>query len=64
MDEQAGIEIAGARAHNDAACRRQAHRSVDGVTVGNGGDAGAVSQMSDDQARRDIFAERVQDRFV
>ena len=64
VEEKSGVEIAGAGAHDDAACGSEAHGGVDGLGVVDSGDAGAVAEVGDDQAWRDIFVERVEDRFA
>ena len=50
MDEDAGIEIAAARAHHEAAARRESHRRVDGTTVTHRRHAGAVAEVRDHRA--------------
>ena len=64
VHEQAGVEIAGASAHDDAAGGSEAHRRIDGETVENSGDAGAVAEVGDDEARWNIFLESVENRFA
>ncbi len=53
VDEDAGVEVAAAGAHGDAAGGREAHGGVDGFAVEDGGDAGAVAEVRDDEALRD-----------
>jgi hypothetical protein len=47
MDEHAGIEVARARAHHDAAGRREAHRRVDRRAVAHGRQAAACRGARD-----------------
>ena len=44
--DQAGIQIAGARAHRHACRRREAHAGVDALAVANRGEACPVAEMS------------------
>ena len=53
VDEDAGVEVAAAGAHGDAAGGGEAHGGVDGFAVEDGGDAGAVAEVRDDDALRD-----------
>ena len=53
VDEDAGVEVAAAGAHGDAAGGGEAHGGVDGFAVEHGGDAGAVAEVRDDDALRD-----------
>ena len=48
MQEHARIQIARSRAHHDPAGRREAHGRVDAHALANGGEAGAVPQVGDD----------------
>ena len=49
IDQNAGVEIAAARAHDDPAGRGQAHAGVDRPARFDRGDAGAIAEMGDDQ---------------
>ena len=49
IDQNAGIEIAAARAHDHPAGRGQAHAGVDRLARFDRGDAGAIAEMGDDQ---------------
>ena len=64
VEQNAGIEIAAARAHDDPAGRGQAHAGVDRLAVLDRGDAGAVAEMGDDQAIGQIVAKLAHDRFA
>ena len=46
----AGIEIAGARGHDEAACRRESHAGIDASAVAHSGDACAVAEMCQDDS--------------
>ena len=50
VDQQAGVEVAGTRAHHQAAQRREAHRGVDAAAMLDGGHAGAMPQVGNDEA--------------
>ena len=63
-EQHAGIDVAGARAADDAAGRREAHRSVEAFAVANGGDGRAVAEMRDDQLLRHVGLQLIHDRFV
>ena len=47
---QAGIQIAGARAHHQSRRRREAHAGVNAFAVAHGGQARAVAEMREDDA--------------
>jgi len=64
IDQHAGIEVAAARAHDQAAARRQAHAGVDRHPVAHRRDACAVAQMGDEQAARQAVGQLVNDRFA
>ena len=64
VDQDTGIEIAAARAHDHSAGRRQAHAGVDGFAAFDGGHACAIAEMSDDQSVGRIGGKLVHDRFA
>src|SRR5208282_4085559 len=55
VPEQPGVQVAGAGAHGDAGSRGKAHASVNTLAVPDGGEAGAIAQVSEDQAPTDGF---------
>src|SRR6202035_6001701 len=63
IDEDAGIEIAAARAHDDPAGRGQAHAGVDRFSPFDRGDACAIAEMGDDQSVWQRVGKLVHDRF-
>ena len=63
-DHDAGIDVAGARAADDAAGRREAHRGVEALAVADGGDGCAVAEVRDDQLLRNVGLQLVDDRLV
>ena len=60
----AGIDVAGARAADDAGNRRHAHRRVEALAVADRGDGRAVAEMRDDQLFRHVRLQLVNDRLV
>ena len=52
IDQNAGIEITGPRAHDHATGWSQSHAGIDRYSVFDGGNAGAIAEMGDDQALR------------
>jgi hypothetical protein len=64
IDQDAGIEITAARAHNHAAGRGQSHAGVDRFAALDRSDAGAIAEMSDDQTVGQAAAELAKDRFA
>src|SRR5690242_993088 len=54
MQQHAWIDGAGARAHDETVERREPHTGGDGTSTLDGGDAGTVAEMGDDQARRNL----------
>ena len=62
--QHAGIDVAGARAADDAAGGRQAHRGVEALAVADGGDGCAVAEMRDDQLLRHVRLQLIDDRLV
>jgi hypothetical protein len=64
IDQDAGIEITAARAHNHAAGRGQSHAGVDRFAAFDRGDACAIAEMRDYQAVRQIVRKLVHDRFA
>ena len=63
-EQHAGIDVAGARAADDAAGRREAHRRIEALAVANGGDGRAVAEMRDDQLLRHVRLQLIDDRLV
>ena len=45
---EAGVQIAGARAHHQARRRREAHAGVNALAITDGGKARAVAEMGED----------------
>src|SRR5712664_1699911 len=64
MDEHAGVEVAGAGAHDEAAGGGQAHRSVDGPAVAHSAHAGAVAEVGEDRAAEPLGSELGDYRLV
>ena len=64
VDQQAGIEIAAACAHDHAPGRRQTHAGVDRPASPDRRDAGAIAEMRDDHPARQIVAQLMHDRFA
>ena len=64
IDQNAGIEITAACAHDHSASRGQSHAGIDRFTAFDRGDARAIAEMGDDQAIRQIMCKLVQDRFA
>ena len=50
VGHDAGIDVAGSRTHDQSACRGEPHARVDAPTLEYRGDAGAVSQVREDNA--------------
>ena len=63
IDQNAGIEIAAPRAHDHATGWSQSHAGIDRYSVLDRGDAGAITEMGDDQAVR-RFRKLVHNRFA
>src|ERR1700680_3519639 len=64
IDQNARIEIAGARAHDHPAGWGQSHAGVDRLTTFDRGDACAIAEVHDYQAVRQIVRKLVHDRFA
>src|SRR5580658_1874746 len=64
MENHARIEVAGPRAHHEAARRRETHRGVERLSVCHGGHARAVAQVRDYQARWHVARQSPQDVLV
>ncbi len=64
VDQNAGIQIAGTRAHDHAASGGQPHAGVDRFAILDRGDAGAVAEMGNDQALGQIVGKLMQDGFA
>ena len=52
IDQNTGIEIAASGAHDHPAAWGQSHAGVDRFAVLDGGDAGTVAEMGDDETLR------------
>jgi hypothetical protein len=63
VKHQAGIDVAGARAHHQAFHRSQAHAGVDAAAVANGAEAGPVAEMTRDEACAIGFATETAQQF-
>src|SRR5260370_38988294 len=63
IEEDAGIEIAAARAHHESSRRRESHRGVERPPVAYRRHARAVAQVGDDDTRGHRVAERLHDVF-
>src|SRR5260370_39996660 len=63
IEEDAGVEVATARAHHEAARRRESHRGVERPSVAYRRHARAVAQMRDDDARGCRVGKRLHDVF-
>src|SRR6185437_3747091 len=61
IEECAGIEIAGARAHHQAGRGSESHRRVHGLPIAHGGEARAIAEMRDDNGSLRRAAERADD---
>ena len=64
VHEHAGVEVAGAGAHHDAAGRREAHRRVDRAAVADGAQAGAAAEVGDHGPAEPVGADRLDDVLV
>src|SRR5260370_25803132 len=64
IEKDARVEIAAARAHHDATDGREAHRGVYGMSIPDGNQARAVSEMGDDRPRQGSRAEHADDVLV
>ena len=64
INQHAWVEIAGARTHDHSATWGQSHAGVERFAILDGGDAGAIAEMGDDQAARRILSKLAHDRFT
>ena len=64
IDQDAWIKIATARAHDHPAAWGQSHAGIDRFTPFDSGNAGAIAEMSDDQAIRQIAGKLMHYRFA
>src|ERR1700730_11571465 len=64
IDQNAWIEITAARAHDHPTGWGQSHARVDRFTAFDRGDTGAIAEMGDYQAVRQIVRKLVHDRFA
>src|ERR1700680_3875253 len=64
IDQDAGIEIAAARAHDHPAGWGQSHAGVDRFAAPDRGDAGAIAEMGNYQAVRQIPTKLAHDRLT
>ncbi len=64
IEENAGIEIARARTHGNAAGWGEAHGGVNGDAIAESAEAGSVAEMSEDGAAGKLIAEVMDERFV
>jgi hypothetical protein len=62
--ERTGVEVAASRAHDQPAGGCQAHAGVDRLAVQHSGDAGAVAQVRNQQARGQCAGELMHDGFT
>ena len=64
VEKNAGVEIAGACAHRDAAGWREPHGSVDGLSVAQSAEAGSVAEVREDSSLRKPRAQPPHQRLV
>ena len=64
VEDDAGIEIAGAGGHGNAAGGSESHGGVDGFFVAKSAEAGAIAEMGENGAIGKSLAEVVDERFV
>ena len=64
IEKNAGIEIAGTRAHGNAAGWGEAHGGVNGDAIAQRAEACSVAEMSEDGAAGKLIAEVIDERFV
>src|SRR5579862_730296 len=64
VNQDSGIEIAGAGSHGDAAGRRAAHACVDANAVAQRAETGSVAEMRKNCARGNLRAELMNQRLI
>src|SRR5205807_336941 len=64
VEDDAWIEVPGARPHHESAGRREAHRRVDGNTVFQRGHARAVAEMGENGFAGELRSERFDEVLV
>jgi len=64
IEEDAGVEIAGARAHGDAAGGSESHRRVDGYSAAKSAEACSVTQVGEDGSPWKPRSEVMHERFI
>lgn len=64
IEEDAGVEITGARTHRDAAGGSESHSGVDGYSVAQSAEACSVTQVGEDSSPWKPRSEVVDERLI
>src|SRR5947199_9778294 len=64
IEHEPRVKVARTRAHHESTGGRESHRCIYGNAVLNGGHAGSISQMGDDDLSFPILFERAHDIFI